>query len=198
MIASLRGVLLDRDGETVVVEVAGIGYRVKTTPDTVAALGPTGTEVFVWVHHHIREDHEALYGFADPDDRRSFTALVNARGVGPAMALAILSVHSGQELARIVAEKDDGALCLVSGIGKKTAARLLIELESALDIPAAIATPGGSASEGAAAPGARADVREALLGLGYGADEVARALADLPGDDSGAMLKLALARLAAA
>jgi Holliday junction DNA helicase RuvA len=141
MIGSLRGELLDRGASEVLVEVAGVGYRVLTSPTTVIGLGNLGDEVFVWVHHHLREDAETLYGFPSRDERVTFEALIGAHGVGPALALAILSVHAPNELARILLEDDIAALCLVPGVGKKTAARLLVELKSRLDIPDSELTP---------------------------------------------------------
>lgn len=201
MIGSLRGTLLDRADDEVLVEVAGIGHRVMVSPTTAVSLGDLGDEVFVWVHHHIREDTQALYGFATADARRCFTALLGAHGVGPSLALGILSVHGPGDLARVLAEDDVAALCLVPGVGKKTATRLLVELKSRLDIPLDTGVPGAS-GPGAGAPGtggaaARADVREALAGLGYGLEEIREVLADLPdGDDPAALLKHALQRLA--
>jgi Holliday junction DNA helicase RuvA len=154
------------------------------------------------VHHHIREDTQALDGFATADARRCFTALLGAHGVGPSLALGILSVHGPGDLARVLAEDDVAALCLVPGVGKKTATRLLVELKSRLDIPldtgvpAATGSAGGAPGTGSAAA-ARADVREALAGLGYGLEEIRDVLADLPdGDDPSALLKHALQRLA--
>ncbi len=201
MIGSLRGALLSRADDEVLVEVGGVGYRVVVSPTTSVSLGDVGDEVFVWVHHHVREDAQVLYGFATDDGRRCFTALLGAHGVGPSLALAILSVHGPADLARVLAEDDVAALCLVPGVGKKTAARLLVELKSRLDIPLDVTTTGGSSSGGAPATGtvaaARADVREALAGLGYGVEEIRAVLADLPeSDDSAVLLKDALARLA--
>lgn len=201
MIGSLRGTLLDRSvtGE-VLVEVSGVGYRVTAGPVTAARLGDLGAEVFVWVHHHVREDADTLFGFAGRDERNAFEALLGAHGVGPALALAILSVHEPLALRRLLAEDDVGALCLVPGVGKKTAARLLIELKSRLDlpidgVPAVIETNGaGSAAGGPAS--ARADVRQALTALGYGIDEIADATRDLPDDDVSVLLRDALRRLA--
>jgi Holliday junction DNA helicase RuvA len=201
VIGSLRGTLLERADDEVLVEVAGIGHRVMVSPTTAVSLGDLGDEVFVWVHHHIREDTQALYGFATADARRCFTALLGAHGVGPSLALGILSVHGPADLARVLAEDDVAALCLVPGVGKKTATRLLVELKSRLDIPLDTGVPGSSPSgPGAPANGsaaARADVREALAGLGYGLEEVRDVLADLPdGDDPALLLKHALQRLA--
>ena len=209
MIGSLRGRLLDRGTSEVLVEVAGVGYRVTIAPTTALALGDLGDEVFVWVHHHIREDAETLYGFASRDERVTFEALLGAHGVGPALALAILSVHAPAALTRILLEDDVAALCLVPGVGKKTAARLLVELKSRLDIPdadlAAAVAPGngnGAGLGGAGAAGlgpasARADVRAALAGLGYSGDEIREATLDLPDDgDAAELLRAALSRLA--
>lgn len=200
MIGSLRGVLVERSltGE-VLVEVAGIGYRVTAGPVTAARLGDLGSEVFVWVHHHLREDAATLYGFATRDDRNAFEALLGAHGVGPALALAILSVHEPLALHRVLADDDVAALCLVPGVGKKTAARLLIELKARLDLPidgVPIDLDGTGGEPGS--PGSvRADVREALVELGYQADEIVVALRDLPpSDDAGLLLRHALKRLA--
>jgi Holliday junction DNA helicase RuvA len=199
MIGSLRGALLDRGADEVTVEVGGVGYRVTVSPTTAVSLGDPGTEVFCWVHHHQREDAVTLYGFATKDERACFEALLGAHGVGPALALAILSIHTPIALARILAEDDLGALCLVPGVGKKTAARLLIDLKSRLSVPdlGAPLLPGSSATS--VAPNARADVREALTELGYSEPEIREVMADLsPDGDAGSLLRDALQRLAAA
>ena len=202
MIGSLRGRLLHRGAGEVLVEVAGLGYVVVVSPTTAVALGEVGDEAFVWVHHHLREDAETLYGFGTRDEKVTFEALLGAHGVGPAMALAILSVHAPVALVRILADDDVAALCLVPGVGKKTAARLLVELKSRLDVPdsgvvpsAAVAGTGVVAAERTATT----DVREALAGLGYSPDEIRAATAELPDDgDASAMLRQALQRLATA
>ena len=200
MIGSLRGALLDRGASEVTVEVGGVGYRVAVSPTTAVSLGDVGDDVFCWVHHHQREDAVTLYGFATKDERSCFEALLGAHGVGPALALAILSIHSPIALARVVAEDDVGALCLVPGVGKKTAQRLLIDLKSRLSIPDLGQSPavtGGPAPVGATM--ARADVRDALGGLGYSDAEVREVMADLPDDgDAATLLRDALQRLAAA
>lgn len=203
MIGSLRGVLLERDpaGEALV-EVGGVGYRLTVAPGTLARLGEPGGEVFVHVHHHLREDASVLYGFTSRDERVCFEALLGAHGVGPALALAILSVHSPSALRRALAEDDLAALCLVPGVGRKTAARLLVELKSRLDLdlgaPPDLAVVASTAA-GEAAPSPRSDVRAALAGLGYGPDEVRAALRELPDDgDPALLLRQALQRLAGA
>ncbi len=212
MIGSLRGRLLDRgaaDGAAgeVLVEVGGVGYRVIVAPTTAVALGDVGDEVFVWVHHHVREDAHTLYGFRGRDERITFEALLGAHGVGPSLALGILSVHDPVALARILATDDVGALCLVPGVGKKTAARLLVELKSRLNVPeidagAAVGqgyAPNANGAGAAHEPSARSDVREALAGLGYSAEEIHGAISELPDDgDASQLLRQALQRLATA
>ncbi|MEO7429498.1 MAG: Holliday junction branch migration protein RuvA [Acidimicrobiales bacterium] len=200
MIGSVRGALLDRGASEVTIEVAGVGYRIVVSPTTAVSLGDPGESVFCWVHHHQREDAQILYGFLTKDERLCFEALIGAHGVGPSLALAILSVHSPVALARILAEDDLGALCLVPGVGKKTAARLLIDLKSRLSIPdlGEVRVPTGAAASGGV-PSARADVRDALVGLGYTDGEVREVMADLPDDgDAGTLLRDALQRLASA
>jgi Holliday junction DNA helicase RuvA len=180
VIGSLRGALLDRsiDGE-LLVEAGGVGYRVTTTPDLASTIGAIGDEVFVHVHHHVREDAQTLYGFRNKDERLCFEALLSAHGVGPSLALAIMAVHAPMQLHRALAADDVDALCMVPGIGKKTATRLIVELKSKLHLPvvdlANLADPSATAERTV-----HADVRDALLGLGYTQDEIRRVLADLP------------------
>jgi Holliday junction DNA helicase RuvA len=197
MIGSLRGEVLDRAGGELLVEVAGLGYRVQVTP-SVASECSVGSAVFLHVHHHRREDAEVLYGFATIDDRRVFETLIGTHGVGPALGLAILAVHDPVALGEAVANEDVAALCLVPGVGRKTAARLLVELKSRLEV-AVIDVGDGRAADATSGGSVRTDVREALAGLGYGEDEIQRAITDLPeGEDSGELLREALRRLAVA
>jgi len=205
VIGSLRGTLLERStlGE-VLVEVGGVGYRALVPPAALAELGEPGVEVLLHTHLHVREDALTLYGFATRDERVSFEALIGAHGVGPALALAILSVHRPDALRRALLDDDLDALCLVPGVGRKTAARLLMELKSRLDVPgdvdvAVLVGATGPAAGGRAAPAARAEVREALAALGYGPDEIREAVRDLPADgDAPALLRQALGQLGAA
>ena len=202
MIGSLRGELLARSPDAeLLVEVSGVGYRVQATPRTAAATGELGSRVFLHISHIVREDAQTLYGFSTLDERRTFEALVAARGVGPTLALSILAVHHPDALRRGVASDDVDMMCLVPGVGTKTAVRLLVELKSRLDLPEAEAPPG--ADDAAAAPAApddaRTDVRAALDGLGYGTEEIRGVLSELPsGDDAGLLLREALRRLAGA
>ncbi len=205
MIGSLRGALVERglDG-AVLVEVAGVGYRLLVPPPTVPGLGEPGDDVVLHTHLAVREDALTLYGFATRDERACFEALIGAHGVGPALALAVLSVHRPDDLRRAVADDDVAALCLVPGVGRKTAARLLLELKdrlgaTAVPVGGLPAPPTQAPGHGGSPASARADVRQALVALGYGPDEVAEAVRDLPdGDDAGQLLRTALANLGGA
>lgn len=172
MIAMLRGRLAARTPTCVVIDCAGIGYRVAVPPG--AALPPVGDDVVVHTHTHVREDLLALYGFPTARERDLFELLVACQGVGPKVALACLSVLSPDQLSAAVLAADLDTLVLVPGIGKRSAEKLVFELGPRL---------GGDGSTTAAAAGGHADVREALSALGYGDREVGTVVAKLP--DSG-------------
>ena len=173
MIGSLRGVVLERiEDSTVLVEVGGVGYLVTVTPRTLAELEPTSS-AFLYVHQHVREDAQTLFGFLDRDERRTFESLIDTHGIGPSMAMSILATHSPRALTDIVANGDVASLTLVPGVGKKTAERLLIELKGRLNLPIldGVTTSGASSSV--------AQVREALVVLGYAHDEIRDTLREL-------------------
>src|ERR1700722_5401542 len=138
VIGLLRGAVVVRSGEgEVIIDVGGVGYRVAVTPATAAALvlGGTAAEATLYVHTHVREDAIVLYGFVHDDERRCFEVLLGSHGVGPSLALAIMAVLSPASLSTAVLEDDLDTLCTVPGVGRKTAARLVIELKSRLDLP---------------------------------------------------------------
>jgi Holliday junction DNA helicase RuvA len=193
MIGSLRGTVLERHPDGwVLLEVGGVGYVVHVSPRALAELEPSSS-AFVYVHHHFREDDQTLYAFFSRDERQTFQNLIGAHGVGPSLAMAILATHTPVALLDIVANGDVASLTLVPGVGKKTAERLLVELKGRLDLPTVERTSDG---------GRLADVREALLGLGYSDTEIRDVLRDLPGDlrssdDSETLLRVALSNLGA-
>jgi holliday junction DNA helicase RuvA len=211
VIGLLRGPVVLRTGECeVIVDVAGVGYRVTVTPATAASLVARGAQepVTLFVHTHVREDAIVLYGFAHDDERRCFEVLLGSHGVGPALALAIMAVLSPAALSTAVLEDDLDTLCGVPGVGRKTAARLLIELKSRLDLPdlsvelvgVGASVGGGSGDPGSPARAARtprSEARAALGELGYAPEEIRGALDGLR-DDVGVeeMLRLALRELA--
>jgi Holliday junction DNA helicase RuvA len=197
VIGSLRGTVLERTGDgTALVEVGGVGYLVNVTPRTLAELEP-GTSVFLHVHHHIREDAQTLFGFLDRSERLTFEVLIATHGIGPALAVAILATHSPSALVDIIAQGDLGGLTLVPGVGKKTAERLLVELRNRLALP--MLDPVGPSGSGPGGAGSSiGDVREALTGLGYGADEIRDALRELSTSaDASTLLREALKILGA-
>ena len=175
MIGSVRGTVLERTpvGE-VLVEAGGVGYRCLVPLSALPNLAP-GAPTFLMTHLHVREDAMTLFGFPTRDERDTFEALIGASGVGPKLALAILSVHPPGALRRAVLDDDLDALCLVPGVGKRTAQKLMIELRTRLDVPDVDLRDAGETT-----PPARAEVRAALTELGYGTDEIRAVLADLP------------------
>ena len=145
----------------------------------------------------VREDAQTLYGFRSKDERICFEALLSAHGVGPSLALAIMSVHPPLQLHRALSSDDVDALCMVPGIGKKTATRLIVELKSKLHLPvvdlANLSDPVVSGERSA-----HADVRDALLGLGYTQEEIRKVVADLPPEgDPAVLVRQALQLMAA-
>ncbi|MGE5210694.1 MAG: Holliday junction branch migration protein RuvA, partial [Acidobacteriota bacterium] len=147
---------------------------------------------FLYVHHHIREDAQTLYGFTSRDDRQTFQVLIKTNGIGPALAMAILATHPPAALFDVVSNNDVAALTLVPGVGKKTAERLIVELRDRLSVPVL----DGAGTSGSAS--VVADVRDALAGLGYGTDEIRDVLREVRSDaDSATLLRDALKSLGA-
>ncbi|HVC71300.1 MAG TPA: Holliday junction branch migration protein RuvA [Acidimicrobiales bacterium] len=199
MIGWLSGKLLARTAEgELLVDVHGVGYRVSVPAPLLVTAGEQGSEVALHIHTHVREDAIVLYGFAGSEERRCFEALLSAHGVGPSLALAVLCALRPADLVRAVLDEDLDTLCAVPGVGRKTAARLVLDLRTRLELPEFTGggVPGGAPS-GPAEP--RLEVRAALVELGYGPEEIRRALHDIP--DDGAveeMLRQALRELAGA
>lgn len=180
MIGALRGTVLDRrfDGE-LIVDVQGVGYRVRVTPRVVADAH-LGAQVFLFTHLHVREDALVLFGFPTLDERDTFEVVLGARGVGPTLALAILSTLAPAALRLAVFDEDAATLCSIPGVGKRTAASLLLDLKGKLVSDSdGVATPLAGAS---ATPPGRHDAREALAALGYDAAEIRAALAEVDPD----------------
>ena len=201
-IGSLRGTLVERSptGE-VLVEVGGVGYRVQAGPLTAARLGDVGAEVFVWIHHHVREDAESLFGFASRDERTCFEALIGAHGVGPgAGPRHPLGPPARRAAAGPGRRRRRRAVPRARGREEDRgppAGRAEVPARPARGRDGRRSSPNGNGASPASA--ARADVRDALVGLGYGAEEIGDAIRDLPdGDDSGVLLKEALRQLASA
>lgn len=177
MITSIHGILEARRADQVIVRVGGFSVRVFAPISTSSRLGDPGSEVTLYTHFLVREDIMALYGFAHEEDRNAFEQLIAVSGVGPKVALAILSVMDAQTLFKAIADEDQQRLALAPGVGKRLAARLVLELKGKLPSLTAL---GGAATS----PSSRlqAEVLEALMGLGYSAAEAQAALGKVPQD----------------
>ncbi len=179
MIASIHGVLEARRAGHVIIRTGGFGIRVFVPTSTLSRLGDAGSEVTLYTHFHVREDGMALYGFSGEEDRDAFEQLIGISGVGPKIALALLSVMDAQTFYKAVADEDLQRLALAPGVGKKLAAKLVLELKGKL--PSLVALGGGAA---ALSPSGKiqAEVLEALMGLGFSAAEAQAALGRIPQD----------------
>ena len=177
MIGRLSGLLLSKAPPQVLIDVAGVGYEVDVPMSTFYDLPPAGDRVVLLTHMVVREDAQLLYGFLTESERAAFRELIRISGIGPRMALAVLSGLSVADLAQAITLQESGRLIKVPGIGKKTAERLLLELKGKL------ADAIGGAS-GPAQPSARTDIQQALLALGYNEREADAALKGLPADAS--------------
>ncbi|MDD4868324.1 MAG: Holliday junction branch migration protein RuvA [Mycobacterium sp.] len=193
MIASVRGEVLEVALDHVVIEAAGIGYRVNATPSTLGTLRP-GSEARLVTAMVVREDSMALYGFVDSETRDLFLTLLSVSGVGPRLAMAALSVHDAAALRQAVRDGDVAALTRVPGIGKRGAERMVLELRD--KVGAAGRSPGAPAVNGHAV---RDPVVEALVGLGFAAKQAEEAtdkvLAGEPGATTAGALRAALSLL---
>jgi len=173
MIGRLRGTIVDKGIETVVLDVGGVGYVIAITPRTLAALPGVGEEAVVHTHLHVREDQLSLYGFESTDDRDLFELLLGVSGVGPKVAMAICATFTFSELRTIVTAGDLGSLTTVPGIGKRSAEKLMVELRPKMEASSEVAL---------ATSGALSEAREALEGLGYAPEEIRGTLSSLPSD----------------
>lgn len=132
MIASLRGRLLSKKPDNVIIEAGGVGYGIQVPLTLLSSLPEEGREVFLHIHTHVREDILQLFGFQTEDEKRVFTSLIGISGIGPKIALSILSTIPPDKFHRVIDSEDVDLLCRVPGLGKKTAQRLILELKEKL------------------------------------------------------------------
>jgi holliday junction DNA helicase RuvA len=172
MIGRLTGVLVEKTPPQLVVDVQGIGYEVDVPMTTFYNLPPLGEKLTLLTHFAVREDAQQLYGFLTAKERETFRILIRISGVGPKLALSVLSGLSVDELAQAVAMQETGRLVKIPGVGKKTAERLLLELKGKLAdaLPSAAGGPAHVAH----------DALHALMALGYSDKEATPALKQLP------------------
>ena len=174
MIGRLTGTIAEKTPPQVLVDVQGVGYELDVPMSTFFNLPSLGEKATLLTHLSIREDAHVLFGFLTAEERSTFRLLIKISGVGPKMALSLLSGLSVGELAQAVSKQDSGRLVKVPGIGKKTAERLLLELKGKLgpdlSMPASVAND------------TQADILQALIALGYSEKEAGSALKSLPPD----------------
>jgi Holliday junction DNA helicase RuvA len=175
MISRLRGRLVARDAEGLVLDVNGVGYKLFATPTAVKSAEGSD-EVVLETHLHVREDALQLYGFADAGERELFEQLLAVSGVGPKVALAIVSGYSPAELRRAIVREDDALFQTIPGIGKKTAQRVVLELKEKIAPLAAVEGPHLGAGDG------HIVARDALVELGYSPAEAEQRLASVDPD----------------
>jgi Holliday junction DNA helicase RuvA len=174
MIAHVRGKLLAKRPNQAIVETGGVGYDVTVSVPTFLDLPGIGSEVELHIHTHVREDLIALYGFLHPAEKHLFEKLITVSGIGPKLAITILSGMAADEMVGAIRGNDVGRLTQIPGIGKKTAERMVLELRDKLSAQGAEdmqAVPPAS--------GIEEDVRSALLNLGYPRTSADKALADV-------------------
>lgn len=171
MIGRLRGALVARREDGLVLDVGGVGYEVAVTPQTLSQVPGLGEPIVLHTHLHVREDAMTLYGFADEQGRDMFRLLLGTSGIGPKVAMAILGSMQFDELHRAVVSEDIDALTIVPGIGKRSAQRILLELKPKLADTDVVSIGGEAPSN---------QIREALDGLGYGAAEIREIMPEIP------------------
>lgn len=177
MIASIYGILEECRADHAIIRVGGFSVRVFAPSSTLHQLNETGREVSLYTHFLVREDGMALYGFSAAEERDAFEQLITISGVGPKVALALLSVMDARTLYKAIADEDQQRLALAPGVGKRLAARLVLELKGKLPSLAGLGGIGGYT------PGKmQSEVLEALVGLGYSATEAQAALGKIPQD----------------
>ncbi len=179
MISSLRGTIIEKTGESAVIECGGVGFGVLLSRFGVDRIGVVGNEAFLYIHMVVREDAMELYGFADPEERDCFRLITSVSGIGPKGALAILSELTPDELAASVLMGDKANITRAKGIGPKVAERLVLELKdkfkgmTPLQVNSKASTPvQGTASKSL-------EIIEALMALGFTQPEAKHALKDL-------------------
>jgi Holliday junction DNA helicase RuvA len=195
MIGSLRGRLAAKHAPHIILECNGVGYEVETPRSTFLDLPATGAELFLHTHLLVREDAQILYGFATDDERSLFRTLLKVNRVGAKMALGVLSAMTASDFRRCVEYEDSATLSKVPGIGKKTAERLIMEMRDKVDLVGAPTLPGQSVSVEASA---RSEAFDALVALGYKANEVNKLLGklDIENDSAEGIIRKALKQAA--
>jgi Holliday junction DNA helicase RuvA len=164
MIATLTGRLTRKATDYLIVEVSGVGYQVQVPLSTYYLISDDGEDIRLHIHTHVREDSLSLFGFFTEEEKSMFLLLVGVSGIGPRLALAVLSSLSVQDLSRAIQSSDDSKLCTIPGIGKKTAARMVLELKDKIRLLVPLVTID---HQPASEAGIAEDAVSALVNLGY-------------------------------
>src|SRR2546422_7476473 len=180
MITSIHGILEACRADQAIIRVGGFSVRVFAPALTLHGLNENGKEVTLYTHFQVREDGMALYGFAGEEERDAFEQLIAISGVGPKVALALLSVMDARTLYKAIADEDQQRLALAPGVGKRLAARLVLEMKGKLPSLAAL----GGVPSGYTPGKMQTEVLEALIGLGYSTAEAQAALGKIPQDQN--------------
>lgn len=168
MIAHIRGSILSKTPASVIVDCAGVGYELAISVTTYTELGEPGAEARLHVYTHVREDAILLFGFAEPQEKRLFEKLLTISGIGPKLAITVLSGIAAERLVGAIRAGDHATLTKIPGIGKKTAERVVLELKDKLDDMQGFVSGSAETTPAAASLGATADdVLSALVNLGY-------------------------------
>jgi Holliday junction DNA helicase RuvA len=175
MIASLTGKIDTLNTDSVVVNVGGVGFKVAMPSSALASIGAPGNEIKVFTHTHVREDNISLFGFPTAEELWLFETLIGVTGLGPKLALALLSALNPEQLTMAIASGSTDLLETVSGVGKKVASRIILELKEKIGAGLSI-SPTSHVSE------ENADVLGALTSLGYSAADAVKAVMSLPAD----------------
>jgi Holliday junction DNA helicase RuvA len=177
MIARLTGVIAEIEANTVILDVHGVGYKVVVPVTTLSAMGESGAQATLQIHMHVREDEISLFGFSTPEQKKAFELLIGVSGIGPKVALSILSSMEVGTLAVSIAAEDIRTLTRVPGLGAKTAQRLVLELKDRMAVLAWERKAGQMASSAKKLPDEEylQDVIDGLVGLGYNRGEAKRA-----------------------
>jgi len=173
VISSLHGKLESLGSDWAIINVAGIGFQVYMPTSSLSTLGATGDEVKLYTHLHLREDNATLYGFISADELWLFQTLIGVSGLGPKLALAMLSALSTEQITMAIATASTDMLDMIPGIGKKVASRIILELKEKIGAGWVVTPATALAQE-------NTDVLAALTSLGYSAAEATKAVATLP------------------
>ncbi len=195
MIGSLRGRLAFKQAPHIVVECNGVGYEVETPMSTFLDLPDIGAELFLHTHLLVREDAQILYGFSSDEERSLFRTLLKVNRVGAKMALGVLSAMTADDFRRCVEYEDTTTLSKIPGVGKKTAERLIIEMRDRID---AVASPDSDGKVVKVEASARSEAFDALVALGYKANEVNKLIGklDIEGKSAEEIIRQALRQAA--